>query len=178
MKLYRFSPIKSQEELFEAIKYIHVECFKLCKKSFGEYLPVAGNIGVFCHDDQEYIFLTNLREQLTQASENINQKYYLLHNPIVIPVVEDMPETTYTHLYIRKPDIYRAQVGDVDFVMESDRYEEAKGKLLKGESIPGARVFPRADLDMIELYDYEVDALGYVSVENETEKVCVKTNFA
>ena len=32
MKLYRFSPIKNEEELLEAIKHTHFACFELCKK--------------------------------------------------------------------------------------------------------------------------------------------------
>ena len=121
--------------------------------------------------------LIELRKQLTQGSENPNQKYFELHEPIVIPAQGDIPETIYTHLYIRQPDIYRAQVGDVDFVMDAERYQKMKGGLEGGEIIPGARIFPRADLDMIELYNPDVDALGYISVSEETEKVRVKTNF-
>jgi hypothetical protein len=81
MKLYRFSPIESEEMLREAIEHIHVASFNLCQKSFGENLMVAGNIGIFCHYDDEYSFLTTLREKLTQDSDNWNQKYYKLHNP-------------------------------------------------------------------------------------------------
>lgn len=45
MNLYRFSPIKSKEELLKAIEHIHIESYKLCKQSFGHYLPNAGNMG-------------------------------------------------------------------------------------------------------------------------------------
>jgi len=82
MKLYRFSPIENKAQLLEAIKYTHLKCFELCKKIFGEYLPAAGNIGIFCHYDNEYQFLTKLREELTEESDNWNQKYYRLHKPI------------------------------------------------------------------------------------------------
>ena len=84
MKLYRFSPIKNKDKLFEAIEYIHFSCFKLCKEAFGKYLPIAGNIGVFCHYNNEYEFLTKLREELTEKSDNFNQKYYHFHNSIII----------------------------------------------------------------------------------------------
>jgi len=145
--------------------------------SLGEYLSVAGNVGFFCHYDEEYKVLTKLRKQLTEESDNVNQKYFRLHEPIVISADGDIPETTYTHLYIRQPDIYRAQVGDIDFVMEPKRYQKTKESLQQGEVISGARIFPRTDLDMIELYSPDIDALGYVSVNEETEKVRVKTNF-
>lgn len=177
MKLYRFSPVKDKALLLEALKHMHVECHKLCKASLGEYLPVAGNIGFFCHYEDEYQILTELRKQLTEESDNVNQKYFRLHEPIVMPAQGDIPETTYTHLYVRQPDIYRAQVGDIDFVMGQERYDATKKRLQNGEVIPGARIFPRGDLDMIELYSPDVDALGYISVNEMTEKVRVKTNF-
>lgn len=178
MKLYRFSPVTTHADLLKAIRHIHIECFKLCKASLGEYLPVAGNVGFFCHYDEEYKVLTELRKQLTEESDNVNQKYFRLYEPIVVPAEEDIRETTYTHLYIRQPDIYRAQVGDIDFVMDSERYQKTKASLQAGEIIPGARIFPRGDLDMIELYDPDVDTLGYISVNEITEKVRVKTNFS
>ncbi len=174
MKLYRFSPIKSKEELLEAIKHIHVECHKLCKQSLSKYLPVAGNVGVFCHYDEEYECLTGIRKELARPSDNPNKKYFELHTPITIQADGDVPEATYTHLYIRKPDIYRAQVGDIDFILEEPTYTDTKNNLLSGKIIRGARVFPRGDLDMIELYDYDIDALGYVSPRDMTEKVRVK----
>lgn len=177
MKLYRFSPVGDYAGLLEAIRHVHIECFKLCKASFGEYLPVAGNVGFFCHYEDEYEILTKLRVELTEASDNIDQKYFRLHEPIIISEEGDIPETTYTHLYIRKPDIYRAQVGDIDFVMEHKRYQTTKAQMQAGKVVLGARIFPRADLDMIELFNPDVDALGYVSVNEETEKVRVKTNF-
>lgn len=178
MKLYRFSPIQSKEQLLEAIKHIHMECHKLCKQSFGKYFSNAGNIGVFCHYDDEHAFLTELKKELVETSNNPDQKYFKLHNPIIIPAQEDIPETTYTHLYIRKPDPYRHHVGDVDFFIEEDRYQKIKKSLLNGELIKGARIFPREDLDMIELHDPEVDALAYLSPREMTEKVRTKQSEA
>lgn len=174
MKLYRFSPIQNEEELLEAIKHTHFECYKLCKQSFGYSLPNAGNIGVFCHYDDEYDRLIEIRKKLTEASDNVNQKYFRLYEPIVVPAQGDVPETTYTHLYIRKPDPYRSQVGDVDFFLEHSEYKELKTSLLAGKKIKGARVFDRQDLDMVELYDPDSDALGYVSTHKMTEVVRVK----
>ena len=174
MKLYRFSPIENEAELREAITYIHFACFALCKESFETYLPVAGNMGVFCHYEDEYQFLTQLRKQLTEESDNLNQKYFRLHNPITIATKDDVPETTYTHLYIRKPDPYRFHVGDVDFVLEENKYQELKKSLQDGKMIKGVRLFERPDLDMVELYNFDVDALAYVSPRAMTEKVRIK----
>jgi hypothetical protein len=85
-----------------------------------------------------------------------------------------VPETTYTHLYIRRPDPYRHHVGDVDFYLDQQQYDELKKSLIGGKQIKGARVFPRNDLDMIELYDPDVDVLGYVSTNTMTEKLRIK----
>jgi hypothetical protein len=174
MKLYRFSPINSKAELLDAIKHIHFSCYKLCKQSFGKYLPNAGNMGVFCHYEEEYAFLIKLREEMTEPSDNPDQKYYKLHEPIIIPAQGDVPETTYTFLYIRKPDPYRHHTGDVDFYLAHEQYAALKHDLQHGKKLKGARVFERPDLDMIELYDPDVDALGYVSTNIMTEKVRVK----
>ncbi len=176
MKLYRFSPITNEEELIEAIKHTHFACFELCKKAFDKYLPVAGNMGIFCHYDDEYKILTKLREELTEQSDNLNQKYFRLHKPIVLSATDDVPETTYTYLYIRKPDQYRAQVGDVDFVIDDEKYIELKKLLQDGLQINGGKIFDRPDLDMIELSDPDVDALAYISTKAMTEKVRIKTN--
>lgn len=98
MKLYRFSPIKTKSEMLKAIAHIHFSCYKLCKQILGEYLPVAGNIGIFCHYDNEYEFLTNIRKELTDASDNWNQKYFRLYESVIIPAKGDIPKTIYTHL--------------------------------------------------------------------------------
>lgn len=176
MKLYRFSPIENKEQLIEAIAHTHFKCFELCKMAFGKYLPVAGNMGIFCHYDIEYQLLTKLREEMTEASDNLNQKYFRLHEPIVIPAKGDIPETTYTYLYIRRPDQYRAQVGDVDFVLSDEEYSKLKTSLQNGSQVNAARIFDRPDLDMIELSDPDIDALAYVSNRAMMEKVRVKTN--
>lgn len=158
----------------EAIKHIHFECYKLSKQSFSKYYPNAGNMGVFCHYEDEYAFLTNLRMKLTKPSNNPGQKYFELLEPIVIPAQTNTPETTYTHLYIRKPDPYRHHVGDADFYIKSEGYSKLKQSLLNGKQIKGARIFPREDLDMIELYDSDVDVLAYLSPRTMTEKVRIK----
>ena len=174
MKLYRFSPIKNKAQLLEVIKHIHFACFELCKQSFNKYLPVAGNVGVFCHYNDEYELLTKIGKELTEPSDNPNKKYFALHKPIVISSKDDVSETIYTNLYIRKPDPYRAQVGDIDFILEEPDYSELKQSLLNGKEIKGLRVFEGPDLDMVELYDPDNDALGYVSPRDMTEKVRVK----
>jgi len=174
MKLYRFSPIKSHDELIEAIKHIHVESYKLCKASFGKHLPNSGNIGVFMHYDEEFEAMTKLRKQLTQESNNYNQKYFILHEPIVIEPIGDIPEITYTHLYIRRPDPYRHHVGDIDFYLPQQDYDKLKAEIEAGREFPAARLFDRPDLDMIELHNPDSDVLAYVSTKKMSDLVKVK----
>jgi len=175
MESYRFSPIKNKEQLLEAIKYTHLKCFELCKKTFGRYLPVAGNIGIFCHYDDEYKFLTELREQLTDKSDNWQQKYYRLHKPITIPAHGDMPDTVYTYLYIRKPDQH-SEVGDVDFVLDKKEYLELKNSLLRGKEIKGIKIFDRPGLDLIKLFDPDIDALSFIGTKDMAENIKAQIN--
>jgi hypothetical protein len=170
MRSYRFSPIEDKEQLFKAIKYTHLKCFELCKNIIGRYLPVAGNIGIFCHFENEYQFLTELRKQLTVESDNWNQKYYRLHKPIIVPSQEDVPETVYTYLYIRKPDQHM-EVGDVDFVLDEKKYDELKRSLLEGRKIKGMEIFDRPELDLIRLSEPEVDTLSFIGKMDIAENI-------
>lgn len=147
----------------------------MCKQILGEYLPNSGNMGVFCHSDEEYTSLTKLREELTEPADNPNQKYYKLSEPIVIPAEGDVPETTYTHLYIRKPDPtpYGKYKGDVDFIIAPEKYLKLKEKVENGE-VKGAEIYDRPGWDNIQLSDHDIDAVAYVSTKEMTEKVRVK----
>lgn len=174
MSQYTCSPIKTREELFEAIKFIHFACYELCINSFGEYLQNSGNMGVFCHYDDEFEFLKSVQAELCMPSSNPDTKYFELHEPVVVPARGDVPETTYEYLYIRRPNPKSPQAGDVDFVMEQSKFNELKASLLAGREISGARIFDRPDLDMIELYHPNIDALAYISPRAMTEKVRVK----
>ncbi len=172
MKLYRFSPIQTKEELLQALEYIHVACHQLCKQSFGEYLPVAANIGIFCHYDDEFERLVKFRDELADVNDNWKQKYYRLFEPLTFPAKDGIPAATYTHLYIRFADPYRAQVGDADFVLAAEKYAPLKESLLNGAKVPGARVYTgETKLDMIELYNPDVDALSYVHMHSMEDNV-------
>ena len=142
--------------------------------SFGEYLDNSGNLGIFCHYEDEYSQLIELRKTLTEPSDNPNQKYFKLHEPIVFEATEYAPKAIYTDLYIRKPDPYRHHVGDMDFYLEPMEYEKLKKEFLSDNLLPWSRLFPRADLDMIELYDPDSDVLAYVSTNQMTHKARIK----
>lgn len=171
MTLYRFSPIRNKDELLKAIAHIHFSCHKLCKQVFGKYLPTAGNIGVFCHYDDEYEFLNNVHKELTNTSDNWNQKYFCLYSPIIIPLTGDIPETTYTYLYVRKPATSHPQVGDLDFYMEPEQHVHLKQSLRGGRRMKGVSILDRSDLDLIEVSDPDIDAVAYIGAKTMAENV-------
>lgn len=170
MSLYRFSPLKDQEQLLKAIEYVHLTCFNLCYQAFGEYLPAAGNVGIFCHFDEEFFFLTKLREDITDAADNWNKKYYRLHEPIIIPDHNNIPEAVYTHLYIRRPDENKPEVGDIDLVMPKDKFDMYKTMADEQGKIGQTKALYRPDLDMIRISQPEVDALLYLTTTTMEQK--------
>ncbi|MCR4329044.1 MAG: hypothetical protein NUV65_00685 [Candidatus Roizmanbacteria bacterium] len=171
MKRFRFSPIKNKDQLFKAIEYIHLESHRLCKENLGYTLPVAGNIGFFCHYVPEFELLTGMRKKLTDSNDNWNQKYFRLREQITIPAQVDIPETIYTYLYIRKPDSNNELVGDIDFYMEPDKYRELKQSLLFGKVIEGVQIFDRPDLDLLKLSRTESDVVAFIGKKTMAENI-------
>jgi hypothetical protein len=171
MKSFRFSPIEDQTQLFQAIEYIHLNCHKLCQKNLGYLLPVAGNIGVFCHYEDEFERLLNIRKELTDLNDNWNQKYFRLYKPITFPAQDGIPETTYTYLYIRKPDSDHPEVGDADFYLEPQKYTALKQDLLSGKVMCGVEVFKRPELDLIKLSDPNYDVGSFIGKKTMAENV-------
>lgn len=171
MKLYRFSPINTETALLEAIQHVHVSGHKLSYNSFGKYLDKSGNIGIFCHYEDEYEFLTKLRKQLTDEAMNFNNKYFKLKQPITIPQIDDIPGATYEYLYIRQPDPYRYQVGDIDLCVDRLEYKQLKQLVMNGDTKSARTYEGKSDLDMIELFDADMDVLAYVVDHKMSEVV-------
>lgn len=162
MEPFGISPIQNEAQLRLALEHIHFACHALCMQTLHTYLPVAGNIGIFCHDETEYMRLTKIKETITDPSIKVYGKYFKLYNPIIVPAKETIPARTYTYLYIRKPDSNKPHIGDLDFYIEPKAFTELK-QYVSGGSVFGARLLPnRPDLDLIELYDPNIDALGYI----------------
>lgn len=168
-KPFLFSPIKDHHELLKALEYVHISCHKLCKRTFGKYLPIAGNIGIFTHYEDEFRYLTKMREELTEIDDNISNKYYRLHEPITFPKIGDIPKTTYLYLYIRRPEEDHPDAGDVDFYLEDKKYRDLKGSLLNGTLMEGVKIFERVDLDYVKLYDPNVQASAFVGTNCYTK---------
>lgn len=173
MNKFRFSPITSEKELLNTIEYLHIECHRLINKKLGKFLPVAGDVCIFCHFDDEYEKLTEISKDLVVSSKNQNQKYFQLKEPFLIPAKDEIPAATYEWLYIRKPNPKSPQVGDIDFVLTDEQYNELKESVTANQ-IKDARVYDRPGWDMIEILENEIDALPYICTKNMAEKVRVK----
>ncbi len=152
-----------------ALEHLHETCNRLCFETVDTYLPVRGNIGVFCHDYAEFAYPSSLRETLTYPTPNYNEKYFPLKQPITFAEKDGIPAATYEYLYIRQVDPYRSQVGDVDFVMSPGPFEAYKAKLVTGEFRDGARCFERPEGNLIELWLPNYDVVSFIANNNMSE---------
>ncbi len=150
--LYRFSPIKDKETLFEAIEYVAREASALCKKLTGVEYPIT-NLTVFSHYLDEFVLLSSLLQENGTIIREKNGPVVRLHQPFIfkdskIPVVR-----------IRILDPYRAQVGCCDFDVPD--FQVFKDTFL-ARNPNNLRSIPRTDYEMIEFFDPDIDVLAYV----------------
>ena len=134
---------------------------------------VAGNIGVFAQNDEEYSEFSKIAKALTKLSDNPNQKYFELINPIVI---KDGPDSArFTHLYVRKfdPTEYGKNLGDVDFVTDKETYLSLKEQV-QNNHFNGATMYDRPGWDTIQIVQASVNVIAYLSTKEMAEKVRVK----
>lgn len=107
---------------------------------------------------------------MVSESSNWNQKYYRLHEPITVLTKGGVPGAVYTYRYIRKPDQH-SEVGDVDFVLDQKEFDDLKGSLLGGLKISGVEVLYRPDLNLIKLFDPNMNVLSFVGKKNMEENI-------
>lgn len=152
MKLYRFSPIQTKNELLEAINYVAIKSTELSKKITGNEYPIS-TLTIFSHYPNEFENLKKIIFDLGELSSENNGPYVRLKTPI------ELPNNKLEILRVRQPDPYRLHVGCNDF--EVPDYEEFKSKFL--ESNPhNLRLIERPEYDMIEFFDPDFDVLSYV----------------
>ncbi len=159
MKLYRFSPINSKEELLEAVNYAALKTTELCKKITGEEYPIA-TLTIFSHYPDEFERLKEAALSMGSLESENNGPYVRLNEPI------QLPNNQLNLLRIRKPDPYRMQVGCCDF--EVKNYQEFKDKYLDHHS-NNLRVIERPEYEMIEFFDPDFDVMAYM-LSNKIEK--------
>lgn len=151
MRLYKFSPISSQQGLVKAVKYVAKQNAALCKKAIGKPLPLS-SVTIFAHYQNEYAKLAGILHKLGKLRGEHNGPRIVLHKPI------RAGNHIVTRLRIRKPDPYRMQVGCSDFDTDYWKFKNAhftrKNKNL--------RLIERQEYEMIEFFDPNFDVLAYV----------------
>ena len=153
MKLYRFSPIKSEINLFKAIDYILDQSQKLAIKVIDVNLPFSGKITVCTHYFEEYTALQPILHRIGTFDLHHNGDRVILTKPIMTL------HGTITHVRLREPDPYRFQVGAGDFKV--DDYVAFKTKYLRPDN-PYLREIIRPDLTMLEFWHPDFDVAAYI----------------
>lgn len=162
--------------LYEICQQLHVESYALSKTILGKYFQNAGNIGIFCQNELEFEEFNLVKGQLTYATTNENLKYFELIKPIVIDPIMDIPTTTYTHLYIRKPDTtpYGKFRGDIDFYTSQDELEEIVMKVTSGK-LEGAEIYHQKGVgDLVQIHKEGISTVAYLSTKRMTIDIRVK----
>ncbi len=157
MQLYRYSPIANEQVLHEAIAYVAEASSALCRQVVGEVFPIT-SLTVFAHYPSESICLKKLLLTMGEQVGNTNGPRVALHAPI------NLGSHTITHLRVREPDPYHAQVGCVDLNVPD--YDLFKRDFLATHP-NNLRLLVRPEYELIELFDPDADVLGYVLSEPE-----------
>jgi hypothetical protein len=158
MKLYRFSPLKNQEDCTKVLGYIEEKLRELSKLVIEEELPI-NTLKIFAHYEDEYKFLKSWVDSIgNNQDEGSATSYYVKpHKPMAIN--NDPIE----YVGVRIPDPYRSQVGCGDYVVS--KFDEFRAKYL-GKS-PYVRELPHQKYQMLELFHPNIDVLGYIVKEYE-----------
>jgi hypothetical protein len=142
MKLYRFSPIQTIDQIKEATRYVAERTSQLSDVVIGVKLPII-YLTLFTHYDDEYDQLIKHIANLGETSVASNGIRVKLKEPIAVE------EQKITDLRIRKPDPYRTQVGCCDF--KTNDYVYFKDKYLSKYS-QNLRVIERSEYEMVEFF--------------------------
>lgn len=152
MQLYRFSPIKDEKQLREAVIYVANKTSELARKIIGKPLSIS-SLTIFAHYPDEFEKLSGVAKTIGNFFNEHNGPRIALHKPIKVG------EDIIAHLRIRKPDPYRMQVGCDDFDIPD--YETFKNEnLLKYPN--NLRLIKREDYEMVEFFHPDFDVLAYV----------------
>ena len=148
-KLYRFSPIKTEAELEEALTYITIQLEQLSLKLFNEKLPI-NTLKIFPHYFEEYDYLYNLITNLgPKALFSSASNYYAQVDRMI---------NGYGIKYIgvKTVDPYRLHVGCGDY--EIYNFEEFRKKQINKSKF----IRDLKDEDMLEIWHPDFDILGYI----------------
>ena len=157
---YRFSPIKNEGELIQAIQYIAKKTRELNLSITGNEYPIS-SLTVFSHYADEFENLKKILVSLGEQFAENNGPFVKLRKPIIIEGGQ-----TIDKVRIRKPDQERPQVGCNDFTVPD--YEEFKQIQLANHP-DRLHLIERLEYDMIEFHDPEFDVLAYVLSPDKTK---------
>lgn len=151
--LYRFSPIKTEAVLKDAIEYV-VDSSEALLKEFLPGIEPLLSVTIFAHYQEEYDYL---KKFISAWGKPIENGYIKLDQPI------NYNERVITKLRIRQPDPYRSQVGCVDYDADFNN------TLSLVKKYPNqVRLIDRPNVKLIELHHPDYDVLAYI-VKAETE---------
>lgn len=151
MQLYRFSPIKDEKQLREAVVYVAEKTSELARKIISKTLPIS-SLTIFAHYPDEFEKLSEIAKAIGNFVNENNGPRVALHEPIKVGT------NTIAHLRIRKPDPYRMQVGCNDFDTDYEIFKSEN--LLKYPN--NLRLIERGNYEMIEFFHPDFDILAYV----------------
>ena len=151
-KLYRFSPIRTEEQLIESIRYIDSQARELSNKIIKKEYPLS-SLTIFSHYPDEFEQLKEILFKMGEQQAENNGPYVRLVNPLVLR------GGALKFVLVIKPDPYRMQVGCCDFNIPD--YDEFKSNYLKSTTNK-LRLIERVDHEMIEFFDPDFDILAYV----------------
>jgi hypothetical protein len=153
MKLYRFSPIKTDKESTAALEYIQEKLRELSRIVMEEEMPI-NTLKIFAHYENEYNFLKKWVDSIGVNEDAASSTSYYVRPHKQMSINGDPIE----YIGIRVPDPYRAQVGCGDYVVSN--FEELRSKYL-GKS-PYVREVQHQRYQMLEFFHPDVDVLGYI----------------
>jgi hypothetical protein len=147
-RLYRFSPIESEDTVKSVWEYLSSKLDKLSNLVLNRSLPIT-TLKIFPHYLKEYDYLHSLISEMgTPATFNSNTSYYS-------KVDKKINGFDIKYMGVRVVDPYRLHVGCGDYEVED--IEQFKKEFLN--SSPYIRSFRD---DMLEIWHPDLDVLGYV----------------
>jgi hypothetical protein len=146
----------SKEDLIKIAELIAKKTASLVERTIGLSLPIS-YITIFTHAQYEYERFIEWAQELGQSAEANNGLKFQLNEPL------QTANGTVTHIRIRKPDVYRCQLGCADFKVEDY-------VTFKEEELPkhpeNLRLIERPEYEMLEFFDFDTNhVLAYIVSE-------------
>jgi hypothetical protein len=102
---------QSKEDLLKLASLIAEKTTHLVEETIGRSLPI-GYLTIFSHTPTEYERFVAYAHELGESSDANNGLKFNLHEPL------KTQSGAVSQLRIRKPDVYRSQLGCADFTVE------------------------------------------------------------